>query len=47
MIALAFYVALIVALILVPCLVVARYFEWHAQDADRRIRRLRERRRAA
>lgn len=44
MIALALYVALGILVVLVPCLLVARYLEWRAWDADRRIERLRARR---
>jgi hypothetical protein len=44
MISLALYLTLDILVILVPCLVAARYFEWRAWDADRRIERLRARR---
>lgn len=44
MIELAIYVAVIVAVILVPVVLIAKYLEWRAWDTDRRIERLRVRR---
>lgn len=44
MIVLALSLIVMIALVLVPCLIVARYLEWRAWDTDRRIARLRERR---
>lgn len=45
MIVLAFYVSIMVAAVMVPSLLIGRYLEWRAQDFDRRIARLEERRR--
>ena len=44
MIQLALIVALGVLAVLAPCYVTARYLEWRAWDADRRIQRMRARR---
>lgn len=44
MIALALIVIAGMLTVIVPCLVVARFMEWRAEDADRRIARLRARR---
>ncbi len=44
MLTLAATVVVIVLALLIPCLIVARYLEWRAWDADRRITRLRDRR---
>ncbi len=44
MIVLALTITAIILALLIPCLIVARYLEWRAWDADRRITRLRDRR---
>jgi len=44
MIALALYLIAGILLVLVPVAACAKYMEWRAWDADRRIARLRERR---
>ncbi len=44
MIALTLYVIAGVLLVLAPVVLAAKWFEWRAWDADRRIQRLRDRR---
>lgn len=44
MISLALYLIAGILIVLVPCLLVAKYLEWRAWDTDRRIERLRARR---
>jgi len=46
MIQLALYVTAGILIVLVPVVLVGKYFEWRAWDADRRIARLRQRRMA-
>jgi hypothetical protein len=44
MILLALYLIAGILVVLVPVVLVGKYFEWRAWDADRRIARLRHRR---